>query len=183
MASTIQIRVDDDLKKKSDNLFRELGTDTTTAIRMFLTQAVAYNGFPFEIKKTVQNPYLSLSEEQLLQKLETSRKHAEQGNYRDADDVVSDMREKYGIQSAYYIRCGVVDENLTVSAEEEFLRKEKIENLRKAIFKLRKKYRDVIVYRTYLQLSFKEISQVMGISESNAKVLYARGKEQIKRYL
>lgn len=97
MASTIQIRVDDDLKKKSDNLFRELGTDTTTAIRMFLTQAVAYNGFPFEIKKTVQNPYLSLSEEQLLQKLETSRKHAEQGNCRDADDVVSDMREKYGI--------------------------------------------------------------------------------------
>ena len=77
----------------------------------------------------------------------------------------------------------VVDENLTVSAEEEFLRKEKIENLRKAIFKLRKKYRDVIVYRTYLQLSFKEISQVMGISESNAKVLYARGKEQIRRFL
>lgn len=40
MASTIQVRVDDDLKKKSDNLFKELGTDTTTAIRMFLTQAV-----------------------------------------------------------------------------------------------------------------------------------------------
>ena len=51
MASTIQVRVDDDLKKKSDNLFKELGTDTTTAIRMFLTQAVAHNGFPFEIKK------------------------------------------------------------------------------------------------------------------------------------
>ena len=31
MASTIQIRVDDDLKTKSDNLFRELGTDTTSA--------------------------------------------------------------------------------------------------------------------------------------------------------
>ena len=41
MSSTIQVRVDDDLKIKSDNLFRELGTDTTTAIRMFLTQAVA----------------------------------------------------------------------------------------------------------------------------------------------
>ena len=25
MASTIQVRVDDDLKKKSDNLFKELG--------------------------------------------------------------------------------------------------------------------------------------------------------------
>ncbi len=51
MSNTIQIRVDDDLKKKSDSLFRDLGTDTTTAIRMFLTQAVANNGFPFEIKK------------------------------------------------------------------------------------------------------------------------------------
>ena len=35
MSNTIQIRVDDDLKKKSDSLFRDLGTDTTTAIRMF----------------------------------------------------------------------------------------------------------------------------------------------------
>ena len=35
MASTIQVRVDDDLKNKSDQLFKELGTDTTSAIRMF----------------------------------------------------------------------------------------------------------------------------------------------------
>ena len=89
MASTIQVRVDDDLKKKSDNLFKELGTDTTTAIRMFLTQAVAHNGFPFEIKRISENPYLPLSEEQLLQKLELSRKHAEH--------VISDMRAKYGL--------------------------------------------------------------------------------------
>ena len=97
MASTIQVRVDDDLKKKSDNLFKELGTDTTTAIRMFLTQAVAHNGFPFEIKRISENPYLPLSEEQFLQKLELSRKHAEQGQYRNADDVISDMRAKYGL--------------------------------------------------------------------------------------
>lgn len=49
MASTIQLRVDDELKKKSDKLFRELGIDTTTAIRIFLSQAVSENGFPFEI--------------------------------------------------------------------------------------------------------------------------------------
>ena len=48
MASTIQVRVDDDLKAKSDELFRELGTDTTTAIRMFLTLAISAKGFPFE---------------------------------------------------------------------------------------------------------------------------------------
>ena len=47
MSATIQVRVDEELKVKSDELFKELGTDTTTAIRMFLTQAVANNGFPW----------------------------------------------------------------------------------------------------------------------------------------
>ena len=51
------------MKNKSDQLFKDLGTDTTSAIRMFLTQAVAYNGFPFEIKRTVHNPYTSMTEE------------------------------------------------------------------------------------------------------------------------
>ena len=97
MASTIQIRVDDELKIKSDNLFKELGTDTTTAIRMFLTQAVANNGLPFEIKKVMFNPYAALSQDELLQKLESSRNHAKQGKFRDADDVIDEMREKYGI--------------------------------------------------------------------------------------
>ena len=97
MASTIQIRVDDELKIKSDKLYREIGTDTTTAIRIFLTQAVANNGFPFEIKKTMPNPYIAMSEDELLQKLELSRNHAKQGKLKDADDVISDMRAKYGI--------------------------------------------------------------------------------------
>lgn len=58
MASTIQLRVDDELKAKSDSLFKDLGTDTTSAIRMFLTQAVANNGFPFEIKKPAAGTFL-----------------------------------------------------------------------------------------------------------------------------
>ena len=97
MSSTIQVRVDDELKRKADMLFRELGTDTTSAVRIFLTQAIAYNGFPFEIKKVVDNPYTAMSEEEILRKLEKSRLHASQGKYRDADEVVSDMKAKYGI--------------------------------------------------------------------------------------
>lgn len=97
MASTIQLRVDDDLKTKSDDLFKALGTDTTTAIRMFLTQAVAVNGFPFAIRKKEPNPYEALSEKEMLNKLETSRKHADEGLCRDADEVIADMRAKYGL--------------------------------------------------------------------------------------
>lgn len=97
MASTIQVRVDDDLKTKSDALFRDLGTDTTTAIRMFLTQALAVNGFPFEIKRANANPYRALTEHEILDKLEKSREHATQGMYQDAAEVSHDMRTKYGL--------------------------------------------------------------------------------------
>ena len=95
MSSTIQIRVDDDLKRKADELFRELGTDTTSAIRIFLTQAVASNGFPFEIKKVPRNPYAGLNEEELLYKLETARSHAGQGMLVSADDMIAELRGKY----------------------------------------------------------------------------------------
>ena len=97
MSSTIQVRVEDELKAKSDTLFKELGTDTTTAIRIFLTQAVANNGFPFEIKKKTINPYVTLTEDDVLKKLEISRQHAAESKVRDADDVICDMRQKYGI--------------------------------------------------------------------------------------
>ena len=95
MSSTIQVRVDDKLKKESDALFKDLGTDTTTAIRIFLKQAVASNGFPFAIKRQVEsNPYAPLTEEEMLAKLKKSREY---GIFKDADEVISDMRSKYGL--------------------------------------------------------------------------------------
>lgn len=99
MAATIQVRVDEELKTKSDQLFKDLGTDTTTAIRIFLTQAVANNGFPFEIKRndSLKSIYSSMTEEELLTKLEISRKHASEGRYKEADTMVAEMRTKYGL--------------------------------------------------------------------------------------
>lgn len=95
MASTIQIRVDDELKAKSDALFKDLGTDTTTAIRIFLTHALAADGFPFEIKRP--HPMKPLTEQEILERLERSRLQAEQGLGKDADDVIREMRTKYGL--------------------------------------------------------------------------------------
>lgn len=97
MSSTIQVRVDDDLKTKSDALFKDLGTDTTIVIRIFLKQALAVNGFPFEIKRANTNPYEALTEHEILDKLEKSREHAAQGMYKDAAEVSRDMRAKYGL--------------------------------------------------------------------------------------
>lgn len=66
---------------------------------MFLAQTAANGGFPSEIKNNSRaeyNPYEALTEENLLAKLKRSREHCEEGKYREADKVVSDLRGKYG---------------------------------------------------------------------------------------
>jgi hypothetical protein len=40
---------------------------------------------------------VTFAEDEVLKRLETSRQHAAEGKVRDADDVISDMRQKYGI--------------------------------------------------------------------------------------
>ncbi|MCQ2529026.1 MAG: type II toxin-antitoxin system RelB/DinJ family antitoxin, partial [Saccharofermentans sp.] len=87
MASTIQLRVDDELKKKADELFDDLGMDTTTAIRMFLKQAIAVNGLPFEVKRGTASPYVAMSESEMMAKLESSREQAARGMYKEASAV------------------------------------------------------------------------------------------------
>lgn len=39
----------------------------------------------------------SMTEEEMLQRLEQSRESSKKGNYQNADDVISDMRGKYGL--------------------------------------------------------------------------------------
>lgn len=44
------IRIDSDLKEQCESLYRELGTDLTTAIHVFLHQSLCVGGFPFEVR-------------------------------------------------------------------------------------------------------------------------------------
>ena len=85
MSSTIQVRVDDELKNKVDKLFKDLGTDTTSAIRMFLTQAVATNGFPFEIKRIPDNPYAALTEDNKVCELAKELRPSQRGELEITD--------------------------------------------------------------------------------------------------
>lgn len=69
------------------------------------------------------------------------------------------------------------------SPETVVLSREKRNMLRRAIRHLKKKYRDVMIYRIYFELSFQEIGQILHISENSAKVIYYRGKERLKSML
>lgn len=64
--------------------------------------------------------------------------------------------------------------------EEYLIRNEQKESLRKSILGLEKKYRDVVIYRIYYDLSFQKVARLMGISENSAKVLFYRAKSMLK---
>lgn len=46
-AVNMSFRVDKDLKKEADKLFKELGLNTSVALNMFLTQSVKEQALPF----------------------------------------------------------------------------------------------------------------------------------------
>jgi DNA-damage-inducible protein J len=48
MATTIQVRVDDEMKSAAESLFDKLGLDISTAVRMFLSASLRCSGIPFE---------------------------------------------------------------------------------------------------------------------------------------
>ena len=52
--ATIQIRLDDNMKAEADSLFTSLGLDTSTAVRMFISAALEYDGIPFAVKRAAE---------------------------------------------------------------------------------------------------------------------------------
>ncbi len=57
IASTtnLNIRIDSNLKKESDSLFKSLGLNMTTAINIFLIKCVKSQSIPFEISEQKLN--------------------------------------------------------------------------------------------------------------------------------
>ena len=47
--ANLNIRIDEDVKKQGEELFANLGMSMTTAINVFLRQAIRKGGIPFEI--------------------------------------------------------------------------------------------------------------------------------------
>ena len=47
--TSMTIRMNREVKQKAQMIFADLGMDMTTAINVFLRQAIFYKGFPFEV--------------------------------------------------------------------------------------------------------------------------------------
>jgi DNA-damage-inducible protein J len=82
----VSIRIDNDVKKRADALFAELGLNMTTAFNIFVRQALRQGGLPFEV--TV-DPFYSESNQAHLRRA-IAQLDAGEGKFHDlieADDV------------------------------------------------------------------------------------------------
>ncbi|MBR0068390.1 MAG: type II toxin-antitoxin system RelB/DinJ family antitoxin [Kiritimatiellae bacterium] len=64
--STLQIRVDSDLRKDADELFAHAGLDMSSAIRLFLRQSVIRRRLPFEVISENPDPFWSEANQRVL---------------------------------------------------------------------------------------------------------------------
>ena len=69
------------------------------------------------------------------------------------------------------------------TAENLMLRREVTDKVREVLLELPQKNLEVVALRIYAELSFKQVAEAMGISESSAKVLYFRAKTMLKEKL
>ncbi len=65
--------------------------------------------------------------------------------------------------------------------ESEFIQKSVQMDLRQKIAQLPDNYRDVVILRTYAELSFSDIAKIMKTSESSAKVIFFRAKKKLRK--
>jgi len=75
-AVNMSFRVDKDLKKQADELFKNLGMNTSVALNMFLTQSVRQQALPFLPDMCVRVPSKDLQEAlQELKDVESGKKN------------------------------------------------------------------------------------------------------------
>ncbi|HGR1885691.1 TPA: type II toxin-antitoxin system RelB/DinJ family antitoxin [Streptococcus pneumoniae] len=79
---SISIRLDSEVKEQAQQVFSNLGMDMTTAINIFLRQAIQYQGLPFDVRLDENRKLL-----QALTDLDQNR------NMSQSFELVSDLME------------------------------------------------------------------------------------------
>lgn len=87
-AINMSFRVDKDLKKKADELFKSLGMNTSVALNMFLTQSVREQSIPFTPTMRVPNQKLLDAIEE-VEAIESGKIEAKR--YKSFEDALKDL--------------------------------------------------------------------------------------------
>lgn len=83
------IKIDKDFKKEIDNLFKNLGINTTSAIMMFLKQYSRENGLPFTATMNVPNKRLI----EAIKEADEIEKDSNRKGYSDRESLVKALED------------------------------------------------------------------------------------------
>ncbi len=84
----IQVRIDADLSARAERVFRAIGIDTPTAIRIFFSKVAVTGGIPFDMR---DDSYYVYTPEQLKEIDEAYQESLDPKNVRGPFDTVEEM--------------------------------------------------------------------------------------------
>ncbi|MCL2020403.1 MAG: type II toxin-antitoxin system RelB/DinJ family antitoxin [Oscillospiraceae bacterium] len=96
---TIQItfRADESLKREAETLFERMGLNMTTALNVFLRQAVMEQAIPFQPRAKSILDLSKMSEAERSAEIQKGFDSLEAGRVLSSEQVKQNMKRKYGI--------------------------------------------------------------------------------------
>lgn len=89
--TTLNVRVDENVKKEASVLFNDLGLDLSTAVNIFLRQSIMRGGLPFEVVKETPNAETIAA----IQEVQEMKKHPERyKGYTNLDELWADLKDE-----------------------------------------------------------------------------------------
>lgn len=83
--TSMSIRLDSEVKEQAQQVFNHLGMDMTTAINIFLRQAIQYQGLPFDVRLDGHGKLL-----QVVTDVEQNRNVSQ--TFESVSDLMEDLR-------------------------------------------------------------------------------------------
>ena len=83
--TSMSIRLDSEVKEQAQQVFNNLGMDMTTAIKIFLRQAIQYQGLPFDVRLDESRKLL-----EVLTDLDQNRNMSQ--SFESVSDLMEDLR-------------------------------------------------------------------------------------------
>lgn len=90
MNSTLQIRIDKQTKERAGKIFKRMGINTSSGVKMFLSQVVHTGAIPFTPR--TQNGFSVKREREILSETRTAVRSRKR--YRNARDAHADIVKK-----------------------------------------------------------------------------------------
>lgn len=85
--TTIQVRIDEKTKAKANKVFRKMGLDMSSGVKLYLARIVQDEAVPFIVR--TENGYTPEQERQIIRETEYAEKHGKR--YDDIDELMRDV--------------------------------------------------------------------------------------------